>query len=410
MANDNGFDFGPSPVQRRDAALRAREEREASRRKRTEQLQREHDQLVQKRLALRMEAAESAGAIGLHYCSDTNSFTRIVRSDASEMRVWQPVPRPEPLAPPQTEAPPTMEPPAVPKPPSKWLDGVLWAFVVVIGALVGLGLLTLVGFSWRRDPWVIPVGVVLGTCVLGGLKILVSTLWSHVGRESVLGGQAHFRTAVATLVTLGGCALDAHLGALAMHEYIRARELTEATVPPYGQLFALALAITCPLLLASGARAYRAGRAEPTAEERAASYRLEQQRKLEAASAQAEARLLEHQTALGKRIQDSYEDEVEARADLRRRTEAEDTQREAEWDALKGSPEFRCLQGLISQIGVLTNEIAERTKALNRESISEGYERTRQRREEDARNSRTLPWVENRRPEEAEEGSSASVL
>ncbi|MGE0000538.1 MAG: hypothetical protein AB7F50_07520 [Fimbriimonadaceae bacterium] len=399
----NGFDYGPDPRERRDAAVKARRSSEEEARATRKKLQEEIAALVEKRLELRMSASETAGGIGLQYDSETNNFVRSAREDASGYQPREPVARPEPLAPLEVESQPVDNPPTTPRPISNGPDIVLWAFVVVIGALVGLGLMTLVGFSWRRDSWVIPVGAVLGVCVLGGLKILVSTLWIHVGRQSALGSSEYWRLVPAVLFTAGGCTLDAHLGALAMHEYIRARELTTATVPPYGQLFFLALAVTCPLLLASGARAYRRGISEPTLEERQESHRMERAMKHETAIEANIQRKAEHHAALQQLSLESYGDRVAANDELERRAHAANLEREAEWDALKGNADFKCLQGLISQIGVLNQEIEERRRNLTNVEIRDGHERTRDRRQDDARNKKSPPWVVNHRTDETEE-------
>lgn len=403
MDSMNGFDYGPDPRERRDAAVKARRISEEEARATRKRLQEMIAALVEKRLELRMAASETAGGIGLQYDSATNSFVRIVREDTSGYQPRESVARPEPLAPLEVASQPVDDPPATPKPISKVPDVVLWVFVAVIGALVGLGLMTLVGFSWRRDSWVIPVGAVLGFCVLGGLKILVSTLWVHIGRQSAFGSSGYWRFVPAVLFTTGGCALDAHLGALAMHEYIRARELSAATVPPYGQLFFVALALTCPLLLASGALAYRRGMTEPTAEERQESHRVERVQKHEDAVKANIQRKEEHHASLQRHLLESYGDRVAATKELERRALAANQEREAEWEALKGNADFRCLQGLVSQIGVLDQEIEERRRNLTNLEIRDGHERTRDRRQDDARNKKSPPWVENHRADETEE-------
>jgi len=407
MSTVPNLDETPDPRQHRDATHRHRQARAEEARIAQRAIQEEIERMTAKRLELRMGASDTAGRIGLQYSVAENNFIRIVRREATEPSPIEPIARPAPLPPLEIVPQNVPEHQGSSDPPSKWPDVVLWAFTVVIGALIGLGLMTLVGFSWRRDTWVLYAGAVLGVCVLGALKILISTVWRHAGRESALPRAKQHRPWTAVAVTAGGCLLDAHLGALAMREYIRARELTEATVPPYFQLLALALAVTCPLLVATGARSFVLGRHEPNERERIEALRHERERKAEHVHEENHQLAVEHRDSLGKHAETVYGDKVQAHTDAIQLARQADQESEAEWESLKGNPDFRCLQALISQIGVLTQEIEEREVALQGLTATLSEERRRERRADEQGASRKVPWVENReRNQEEDEGAS----
>lgn len=356
------------------------------------------DGLKGKRQELRLAAANTAGLIGLRYLADSNSYIRLVSGTDDELVLPDIVQRPDPLTPDEGPALPIAEEkapeePFIPKDHHRglgfWLaEMLLWLLVVPVGAFVGVGLATLAGFVWQRNPeTILPIACTFGVAIVAGLKLLLTHLWALVGRQISL-RQAHWTPmVVAVALTLAGCGLDAHLGAMALRQYSLARTFREADAMSYGQSFFLALAITTPLLLAAAVRAYRHGLAEPGEEDhrRARSERERErwqrrQDRLEAEARQREARReedrLRHRNELAAKGISEYEDQVghsEHRFGARRKLEE---QREADWAELRSHPEFKCLQGLIGQIGVLDVEIAEHERELTSFKIGRGYEKS----------------------------------
>lgn len=360
----------------REETRRAAQERKA-----------EIDALKERRRELRLSAATTAGNIGLRYNPDTNSYVRLVGAMPEEVAVPDVVSRPEPLAPvhaaPSDVAKPK-EPVAdlVDRKESRWgvvLEVVVWLLLVVPAFFVGMGLFTIAGFNYRTDTWVLTVSPLLGFSVLAGLKILVSNLWRLVAHAQALGQPYWGRLPLAGLVTIGGCLLDAHLGAMALRQYLVNRAFTESSVPPYPQLFLLALAITCPLILASAALTYIKGLKEPSREERerARADRLRSKTEAEEAERKAkeEAEKAAHRAALVAKVEAEYGDQKDSAAAKFAAIKALDDQRHEDWTALKANAEFKCLQGLIGQIDVLSTEIGEKERDLTHYKISRGYEK-----------------------------------
>ncbi|MBS1715549.1 MAG: hypothetical protein JST30_14570 [Armatimonadetes bacterium] len=360
--------------------------REATRRE-VQERKSEIDALRAQRRDLRLSAATTAGTIGLRYNPETNTFVRLVGAMPEEVVVPDAVARPEPMAP---EPRSTQEPaklkdgPADPadRKESRWgvvLEVVVWLLLIVPAFFVGMGLFTIAGFNYRTDTWVLTVSPLLGFSVLAGLKILVSNLWRLVAHAQALGHPYWGRLPVAAAVTLGGCLLDAHLGAMALRQYLVNRAFTESSVPPYPQLFLLALAITCPLILASAALTYIKGLKEPSREDRERARAERAQARLEAEEAErrakAESEKAAHRTALAAKIEAEYGDQRDSAAAKYAALRALDDQRSEDWATLKSNAEFKCLQGLIGQIDVLSTEISEQERDLTNFKIARGFEK-----------------------------------
>jgi hypothetical protein len=245
---------------------------------------------------------------------------------------------------------------------------------------VGVGLLTIAGFGWSANPWVFWVGPILGFSVIAGLKVLLCQLWRIVAHAQAVGSPVAVRATIASLVTLGACGLDAHLGAMALRQYILDRSFRATDVPPYAQLFFLALAITCPILLASAALTYIKALREPSREEREQARIDREQNRLEAERlakiAQDEAERKRHRDALGAKVDGEYADKKSLEDKRFAARQELDKQREEDWERLKNNAEYKCLQGLIGQIDVLTYEIGEKEKELTSYRISRGYEKS----------------------------------
>jgi hypothetical protein len=341
--------------------------------------------LKAKRQELRLAAATTAGAVGFRYIAATNTYVRLVSTMVDDLVLPDVVERPEPLPPDQ--APPT----AVQDPKKAAISAqsgsaarivaqvFFWLLFAVPGAFIGIGLVTIAGFSWRNDPWAFWAGAVLGLSVILGMKVLASQLWKFVGHAEALREPLAARIIVAALVTVGVIVLDANLGATALTQYIKLRTFDPAQIPPFSQLFLVSLAVAGVLVLASSAVDYGHARKEPSAEERERARIEREEAKLEAARLAAEEEAKrerkEHKDALKKRIEDSYTDQVEAASKKHdARTELE-KQLGEDWQLLKNNAEFKCLQGLIGQIDALSVEIAEREKDLTNYKISRGFER-----------------------------------
>ena len=348
----------------------------------------EIEALKSRRRELRLAAATSAGNIGLRFNPETNSYVRLVGAMPEEVVLPEPVLRPDPLAPEESATVEATKPgdpraDAGDKKESRWgivLEVVVWLLLIVPAFFVGMGLFTIAGFNYRTDTWVMWASPLLGFSVLAGLKILVSNLWRLVAHAQALGQPFWGRLPIAAVVTIGGCLLDAHLGAMALRTYLANRAFTESSVPPYPQLFLLALAITCPLILASAALSYIKGLKEPSLEERERARHDRRLSKLEAEEterrARAEAERAAHRAALASKIEAEYGDQKDSAAAKFAALKALDDQRAEDWSALKSNAEFKCLQGLIGQIDVLSAEIAEKERELTNYKISRGFEKS----------------------------------
>jgi hypothetical protein len=79
-------------------------------------------------------------------------------------------------------------------------------------------------------------------------------------------------------------------------------------------------------------------------------------------------------------MQDKIDGELSDQRDLAQKKYDErkklDDERAEDWADLKNNAEYKCLQGLIGQIGVLTIEIAERERELTNYKISRGFEKS----------------------------------
>jgi hypothetical protein len=216
--------------------------------------------------------------------------------------------------------------------------------------------------------------------VVGGLKLLLSQLWRIVGHEKALGNRLWGPAILATLVTIGGCAIDAHLGASALRTYMLNRAFSAEDVPPYGQLFLLALAITCPLLLASAAVSFEKARREPSREERELARHEREAERREAEHrdrlAKQEAERAKHRAALQSKIDGDHASEVDRANKKYEELKRIDGERSVDWEEYRNNAEYKCLQGLIGQIEVLGVEIAEKERELTNYKISRGYEKS----------------------------------
>jgi len=380
------YDSNPSdPVARRDEHLRQKRTFANETAEGRQRIQEEIDQLVALRYQTRMRAADTAGLLGLRYLAETNSYVHLIPAEEDLVLLPETVPPPVPI--PREAGAVTKEKP-LPQPRkatqvSRWMKGfdiLLWAFLPIVGAFVGLGLASLAGLPWRNDAAIQLLAVVMGISVVGGLKILIATVWRHVGHLQALGRPIWWPAIAAVLITVGGCILDATLGARALHTYMTMREWSGTTVPDFLQLFLLALAITTPLLLGAGALSYMKGLREPNEEEKdAARYERELAAyEAEVARIASERRRVEeeHHAALARHSHELHQKECQASQDKFNTLSAIRDQNLAEWEELKSEPNFKCLQGLISQIDVLSMEIEVREQKLKSYNISRGYQQS----------------------------------
>lgn len=346
------------------------------------------DELRERRQELRMAAATSAGNIGLRYVADANSYVRLIGSAEDEIVLQEYVSRPDPLEPDLAQSSVSVAPQDGPaykegkhsKMGETALHIFVWILMIVPGAFIGIGLVTIAGMNWKVNPAIIPYAWLLGISVICGLKILLAQLWRLVAHAHALGEAWIAKFILASTVTLGGVALDANLGAMALHTYLEAKAFRASDVPPYAVLFWLAMAIAGPLLLASAALSYLSGKKEPTTEEREAKRRellldrLEKERQDRKAKAEAERE--KYREALLAKIDSDYGDKVDQAKRKYDALKALDNERAEDWANLKNHAEFKCLQGLIGQIGVLTVEIAEKERELTNYKISRGFEKS----------------------------------
>lgn len=374
------------PRSTRDMHYAAQSAFKAETQKQTEAQRAHLRELKAQRQDLRLSAASSAGNLGLRYQPATNDYIHLVRVDNEQVPL-PPVPTvPEPLKPVETTLPVGKDDtkPLASKPKSPLFlvagDTVLWLFTLVIGAFVGLGLATIAGLTWRSDSVILTFAVLLGIGVVGGLKMMVATLWRNLGHTKSLEQPTAWPLVTALSLTALGCLLDAYLGSVAIHTYILDRAFNAKDVAPVMAFFPLALAITTPILLASAALAYMKGKRELTDEEIANQIRRDRDRKAE----NERQTRLEIQQARHERYQDALESKLKADHDAANRARADhheavqslEADRRAQWESLKANPEFKCLQGLIGQIEVLNVEIEEAEKQLTGYRISRGYEKS----------------------------------
>jgi hypothetical protein len=355
-------------------------------RRQTDALRKELSDLKEKRRELRMSAASTAGMIGLRYLPETNEYVRMVRSVEQEIVLPEVVAKPEPLAPEQVPVEKSETRPVIGelKPAgARWLlfgDILLWVFALFVGYFIGLGLVTIAGMNWKAEPFLHIPAFFVGVSVVAALKLLVSQAWRLVGQAQALSRKYAWRIVLALLVTVGGCGLDAHLGASALRKYMEDRAFDATSVPDYWQLLLLALAITSPLLLASGFFAYEKAHREPSREERehARHEREAERREAErrARLAKQEAEKAKHRAALQNKLDGDHASQVDLANKKYEELKRIDGERSIDWEEYRNNAEYKCLQGLIGQIHVLTVEISEKERELTSYRISRGYEKS----------------------------------
>lgn len=319
--------------------------------------------LMDEREECMMLASNHAGAIGLIYVAETNTYSKYV-SDVERPPVIPPPDRPEIPEPQKRSVPNPMA--NILSKFKKWFlhDSHYW-LALLPGLFVGFGLVTLTGLPYQRNPVILPLGLAIGCAVLIGLKLLLYHGWHMVGSmKAVRAGSIAMTTLVATTSAILISA-EVSLGATALVKFSEQTSITISERMPFVLAFLVALAISSPIVLISAVVGWKDGvqSISPVASE-TLKEQIEQEHHL----------ALQHhiESCYNVKLSDWEKSLLRHEDETKKLLEKYEVQK-AELESYRKLPDYQALMKLIGRVGVLNKMIAEANQMRNNESISRGF-------------------------------------
>lgn len=353
----------PSAQYEATQAARRDPERESNRRKQKqeeelERLQAEHEECMK-------HASTHAGAIGLVYVAESNTYTKYVAD------IERPVVPPPPLRPDLPEPVKKQVPNTLSRGLSRFKEFLLndshYFLAIFPGLFIGFGLLTLTGLPYQRDTYLLVVGLLIGVAVLLGMKLLFYHMWRALGQSRTKGDLNYVVTALTGLFTAFLVAMEATLGGVALVEFSKKVSFgNTATLSP-AIAIPVALAISAPIVLLSAVRGWQEGKES-----------LEPSTRHLLAERVEETNFL----ALQSHIEDKYKVKLSDWEVERLRHEGDREKLIAAYEAQKDEleqyrklPDYRALMQYISRINVIRKLLDEAQRKKTNDSISRGHEK-----------------------------------
>ncbi len=351
----------PSQQYQRTLENRRAYEKESQRRK--DQFDTRILKLIEDREECMMMASNHAGAIGLIYIAETNTYSKYV-SDIERPPVIPPPNRPE-IPEPKKRTLPSSVSTFISKFKKWFLHDAHYILAIFPGLFVGFGLVILTGLPYQRIPGILPLGLLIGCAVLLGLKILLYHFWHQVGSMKAVRAESTLTTTLLAFLSLLLIFAEVALGATALMKFSEQTAITASERMNFWIAFLVAMAISSPIVLVSAVIGWKDGsQAMSPSSTETLRDKIDQ----------------EHHLAIQNHIESTYnvklsdwEKSLLRHEDETRKLLEKYELQKAELESYRKLPDYQALMKFIGRIGVLTKIIDESKEMKGSESISRGF-------------------------------------